>query len=337
MKPDNNLPEVKDEAAEATLTAKAKAILRKTDGLRVLKPGSVGYTVALSAVENALRESVAAAKTKAQPAAPEPVPAPAPGGPLSLLGYGHVMSLGKFLSEGKEARVNIEPAAAYPSGPVEGDWMFPIYMGHPAADILAAARQAADALPPITDDSPELRVIKFIERFDEKLAAAGFTQAQRHIIVGAMWTNGADNVSTDEPRRIGMRDITVAIMDAVTKETSEEVVSALSAACGRVRAILGTVTLVPGAEQMMTCPTCNGQQRLSPKDWCTRCDRSGVIPAHPNALAEMVEAGLKPYAWENGLTGELSKDGEKGFMWEFNRENVTRLYALPHPDDAPKS
>lgn len=323
----------KTEAAERKLKAKAKSILRKTDGLRVHKPGTVGYMIALSAVENALREAASATPAASSKPAPAPVPA---GDKLSLLGYGHVMALGKFLSEGKEARVNLEPTSAYPAGPVDGDWMFPIYMGHPAADILAAARQAADALPPMTDDSPELRVIKFIERFDEKLVAAGFTHAQRHIIIGAMWTNGTDNVSTAEPRRIGMRDITVAIMDAVTKETSEEVVSALSAACGRVRAILGAVTLVPGQEQMMTCPTCNGQQRIGPNEWCTRCDRSGIIPAHTNALAEMVAAGMKPYAWENGLTGEMTKDDEKGFLWELNKESVTRLYSLPHPDDAPR-
>lgn len=43
-----------DEKAKAKLTAKAKKILRNTDGLRVLKPGTVGYIVALSAVEAAL-------------------------------------------------------------------------------------------------------------------------------------------------------------------------------------------------------------------------------------------------------------------------------------------
>lgn len=334
MKPDNN-SKSKNEAAERKLTAKAKSILRKTDGLRVHKPGTVGYMIALSAVENALREAAQAAPAAAlKPVAP--APGPAAGENLSLVGYGHVMALGKFLSEGKEARVNLEPASAYPDGPVEGDWMFPVYMGHPAADILAAARKAAEALPPVTDDSPELRVIKFIERFDEKLVAAGFTLAQRHIIVGAMWTNGTEGISTDEPRRIGMRDITVAIMDAITKETPDEIVTALSAACGRVRRILGTVTLVPGAERMMTCPTCEGKQRLSPNVWCTRCDRSGIIPAHTNALAEMVDSGMKPYAWENGLTGEMTKDDEKGFIWELNKESVTRLYALPHPDESPK-
>jgi hypothetical protein len=324
MKPDNN-PKTKTEAAERKLTAKAKSILRKTDGLRVLKPGTVGYTIALSAVENALRDAV--------PAKP---PTPAAGETLSLLGYGHVMSLGKFISEGTEARVNLEPISAYPDGPVEGDWMFPIYMGHPAADILAAARKAADSLPPVTDESPELRVIKFIERFDEKLKAGGFTLAQRHIIVGVLWTNSTGEVPTDTPRRIGMRDITVAIMDAITKETSDEVVTALSAACGRVREILGAVTLLPGEERMMTCPTCEGKQRLSPKEWCTRCNRSGIIPAYTNALAELVEAGMKPYAWENGLTGEISKDDDTGFMWELNRYDVTRLYTLPHPDDPSK-
>lgn len=334
MKPDNN-SKSKNDAAERKLTSKAKSILRKTDGLRILKPNTLGYGIALSAVENALREAAQAAPAAAQKQA-APAPSPAAGEKLSLVGYGHVMAMGKFISEGKDARVNLEPASAYPDGPVEGDWMFPIYMGHPTAEILAAARQAAEALPPVTEDSPELRVIKFIERFDEKLVAAGFTQAQRHIIVGAMWTNGTEGISTDEPRRIGMRDITVAIMDAITKETTDEIVSALSAACGRVRRILGTVTLIPGAERMMTCPTCEGKQRLGPNEWCTRCDRSGIIPAHTTALAEMVEFGMKPYAWENGLTGEMTKDDDKGFTWELNRDDVTRLYALPHPDKAPK-
>lgn len=270
MKPENNS---KNEAAERKLTAKAKAILRKTDGLKVLKAGTVGYTIALSAVENSLREAGSA--TAVVPAQPAPVAAPA---------------------------------------------------------LAEVARASPDAEQPITDDSPELRIIKFIERFDEKLVAAGFTHAQRHVIIGALWTNNTAGISTDKPRQIGMRDITVAILEPVTDDSSEEVFQALSAACGRVRRILGTVTLAPGHEAMMTCPTCEGKQRISPNEWCTRCDRSGVIPAHTNALAEMVIAGMKPYAWENGLTGELSKDGEKGFMWEFNRENVTRLYALPHPD-----
>jgi len=326
MKQDN-LRESMNQKAERRLTARAKAILRETDGLRVHEPGTVGYTIALSAVEAALREATPAAPAKPKPAAGET---------LSLLGYGHVMALGKFLSEGTEARVNLEPVSAYPNGPVEGDWMFPVYMGHPAADILAAARKAAEALPPVTDDSPELRVIKFIESFDEKLKAGGFTLQQRHTIVGALWTNGTDHVSTDTTRQIGMRDITAAILDAVTDDTPEDVFKALSAACGRVRRILGTVTLAPGAEKMITCPTCEGQQRLSPKEWCERCDRSGVIPAHGGALAELAEKGLKPYAWENGLTGEITKDDNTGFLWELNRYDVTRLYTLPHPDDAPK-
>ena len=276
MKPNHNS---KNEAAERKLTAKAKSILRKTDGLKVLKPGTVGYTIALSAVENALRE--AAPAVPAAPAAP------------------------------------VQPAPITP------------------AVVDEAVLDSADAPQPITDDSPELRMVKFIERFDEKLVAAGFTHSQRHVIVGALWTNSTAGISTDKPRQIGMRDITVAILEPVTNDSSEEVFQALSAACGRVRRILGTVTLAPGHEAMMTCPTCEGKQRLGPNEWCTRCDRSGVIPAHTNALAEMVVAGMKPYAWENGLTGELSKDGEKGFMWEFNRENVTRLYALPHPDTSP--
>lgn len=273
MKPNHNS---KNEAAERKLTAKAKSILRKTDGLKVLKPGTVGYTIALSAVENALREAVPAA-----PAAPVP---PAPAAP-------------------------------------------------PVVD--ETALDSDQTLPPITDDSPELRMVKFIERFDEKLVAAGFTHSQRRVIVGALWTNSTAGISTDKPRQIGMRDITVAILEPVTNDSSEEVFQALSAACGRVRRILGTVTLAPGHEAMMTCPTCEGKQRLGPDKWCTRCDRSGVIPAHTTALAEMVVAGMKPYAWENGLTGEFTKDDDKGFIWELNKDNVTRLYSLPTPDNAP--
>lgn len=45
-----------DNAKEA-LNKKAAAILKKTDGLQVLKPGTVGYLIALSAVEEALREA----------------------------------------------------------------------------------------------------------------------------------------------------------------------------------------------------------------------------------------------------------------------------------------
>lgn len=142
MKPENT-PATQNEAFEAKLTAKAKAILRKTDGLRVLKPGTIGYTIALSAVETALRKPAPAATPAPSPKAPA-------GETLSLLGYGHVMSLGKFISEGLEARVNLEQISAYPAGPVEGDWMFPIYMGHPAAEILAVARKAAESLPPVT-------------------------------------------------------------------------------------------------------------------------------------------------------------------------------------------
>jgi hypothetical protein len=273
MKPNHNS---KNEAAARKLTAKAKSILRKTDGLKVLKAGTVGYTIALSAVKNALREAVPAAL--AAPAQPAPV----------------------------------VPAV-----------------------VDEAVLDSGDAPQPITDDSPELRMVKFIERFDEKLVAAGFTHSQRHVIVGALWTNSTTGISTDKPRQIGMRDITVAILEPVTNDSSEEVFQALSAACGRVRRILGTVTLAPGHEAMMTCPTCEGKQRLGPNEWCTRCDRSGVIPAHTNALAEMVIAGMKPYAWENGLTGEFTKDDDKGFIWELNKDNVTRLYSLPTPDNAP--
>jgi hypothetical protein len=44
---------------------------------------------------------------------------------------------------------------------------------------------------------------------------------------------------------------------------------------------------------------------------------------------------MKPYAWENGLTGEFTKDDDKGFIWELNKDNVTRLYSLPTPNNAP--
>lgn len=325
------------EKAKAQLTARAKAILRKTDGLRVLKPNTVGYTIALSAVEAALREApptTPAAPSSSAPAEPQARPAATVGQKLRLLGYANARALGLFVADGKETRVSLQPVSDNADRPADGEPMFALYTEQSAADILAAARQAADSLPPVTEDSPELRVVQFIERFDEKLVAAGFTLQQRHAIVGALWTNGKPDMSTEPPRQIGMRDITVAILDAVTDDTPEDVFKALSAACGRVRRLLGAVTLTPGAEHMITCPTCEGQQRLGPKDWCQRCDRSGVIPAHAAALSELVANGLKPYAWENGLTGELTKDDNTGFMWELNRYDVKRLYTLPHPDEA---
>jgi len=46
-----------EDAVKEARSKKAAAILKKTDGLKVLKPGTVGYTIALSAVEEALREA----------------------------------------------------------------------------------------------------------------------------------------------------------------------------------------------------------------------------------------------------------------------------------------
>lgn len=46
-----------EDAVKEARNKKAVAILKKTDGLRVLKPGTVGYLIAVSAVEEALREA----------------------------------------------------------------------------------------------------------------------------------------------------------------------------------------------------------------------------------------------------------------------------------------
>lgn len=154
------------------------------------------------------------------------------------MGYGHVTTLGKFVTEGTEADVHLEPPSAYPNGPVEGDWMFPVYMGHPAAELLHAARQAA-ANAPVVDLTC-----------------------------------------------ISMRHITVAVMDTVTKETPDDVVSALSAACGRVRRMLVERLQSPDDEvPMMVCPDCEGSQRISASEWCERCHRSGIIPARAEPVA----------------------------------------------------
>lgn len=42
------------EVNASNIEAQAKKILKQSDGLQVLKPGTVGYIVALGAVENAL-------------------------------------------------------------------------------------------------------------------------------------------------------------------------------------------------------------------------------------------------------------------------------------------
>jgi hypothetical protein len=46
-----------EEALKEARNKKAVAILKKTDGLRVLKTGTVGHLIAVSAVEEALREA----------------------------------------------------------------------------------------------------------------------------------------------------------------------------------------------------------------------------------------------------------------------------------------
>jgi hypothetical protein len=46
-----------EDAVKEARSKKAAAILKKTDGLKFLKPGTVGYMIALSAVEEALREA----------------------------------------------------------------------------------------------------------------------------------------------------------------------------------------------------------------------------------------------------------------------------------------
>lgn len=172
------------------ITARAETLLARCNNNQALSPDSEGYAVALAAVKAALQEPFLAEQRKSTLATL------AANKGLSLVGYGHVMSLGKFFSEGKAADVFIEPSAAYPTGPDANDWMFPLYMGDPIVEVIDAAR------------------------------------------------------------------------------------------------------------------TCAIEQR-SPK--------------------------VKPYAWENELTGEITKDSEKGFMWEFNKENVVRLYTLGIPTDAPKS
>lgn len=48
-----------------------------------------------------------------------------------LIGYCHVMNVGKFVSDGVEADLHMEPRSSYPNGSKEGEWMHPVYVGKP--------------------------------------------------------------------------------------------------------------------------------------------------------------------------------------------------------------
>lgn len=66
-------------------------------------------------------------------------------------------------------------------------------------------QQAAMPTETTAPDSDGLRIVKFIERFDAGLIAAGFSHEQRMTIVGLMWDSPAmPEGSPDNPRPLGM-------------------------------------------------------------------------------------------------------------------------------------
>lgn len=64
---------------------------------------------------------------------------------VSLIGYAHVMNLGKFISEGRAGGLQLEPKSAYPDGPKPDEWMLAVYA---SGESLRNPVAVLDTLPP---------------------------------------------------------------------------------------------------------------------------------------------------------------------------------------------